>query len=60
MSLINIEKLGVTKLTTSNISSNGKAASLMSEFASLKTIKDIEAFSKKYGLLGIKHPDSER
>ncbi|WP_116316306.1 hypothetical protein [Bacillus subtilis] len=33
---------------------------LMSEFASLKTIKDIEAFSKKYGLLGIKHPDSEQ
>jgi hypothetical protein len=33
---------------------------LMNEFASLKTIKDIEAFSKKYGLLGIKHPDSEQ
>ena len=33
---------------------------LMDEFASLKTIKDIEAFSKKYGLLGIKHPDNEQ
>lgn len=31
---------------------------LMDEFASLKTIKDIEKFSMKYGLLGIKHPES--
>ncbi|GAB6259311.1 hypothetical protein [Peribacillus sp. N1] len=31
---------------------------LMSEFASLKTLEDIELFSKKYGLLGIQHPDS--
>ncbi|SMQ60886.1 hypothetical protein SAMN05444673_0435 [Bacillus sp. OV166] len=30
---------------------------LMNEFATLKTFKDIESFSKKYGLLGIKHPD---
>ncbi|MED3897389.1 hypothetical protein P4797_20665 [Priestia aryabhattai] len=30
---------------------------LMNEFAGLKTIKDIEAFSKKYGLLGIQHPE---
>lgn len=30
---------------------------LMIEFASLKTFKDIESFSKKYGLLGVKHPD---
>ncbi|PGR96905.1 hypothetical protein COC61_11040 [Priestia megaterium] len=33
---------------------------LMNEFAGLKTIKDIEAFSKKYGLLGIQHPESEQ
>ncbi|KIL72346.1 hypothetical protein [Bacillus badius] len=33
---------------------------LMSEFACLKTIKDIETFSKKYGLLGIMPPDSEQ
>lgn len=31
---------------------------LMDEFASLKTIKDIEIFSMKYGLLGIKHPEN--
>ncbi|MDQ0221367.1 hypothetical protein ELQ35_15585 [Peribacillus cavernae] len=31
---------------------------LMDKFASLKTIKDIEAFSMKYGLLGITHPDN--
>lgn len=31
---------------------------LMSEFAALKTIKDIAVFSKKYGLLGIEYPDS--
>ncbi|NEU29181.1 hypothetical protein GN156_00085 [bacterium LRH843] len=31
---------------------------LMDKFASLKTIKDIEAFSMKYGLLGIKHPEN--
>lgn len=30
---------------------------LMSEFAGLKTNKDIEKFSKKYGLLGIQHPE---
>ncbi|PFO04669.1 hypothetical protein COJ85_11600 [Bacillus sp. AFS076308] len=33
---------------------------LMSKFASLKTTKDIEEFSKKYGLLGIRNPDSEQ
>ncbi len=33
---------------------------LMSEFASLKSIKDVEAFSKKYGLLGIKPPDYDQ
>ncbi|MGE6379221.1 hypothetical protein [Peribacillus muralis] len=31
---------------------------LMEEFSSLKTIKDIESFSIKYGLLGIKHPEN--
>jgi hypothetical protein len=31
---------------------------LMSEFAALKTIMDIEVFSKKYRLLGIRHPES--
>lgn len=31
---------------------------LMSQFASLKTLEDIEVFSKKYGLLGIQHPNS--
>ncbi|MCY8233899.1 hypothetical protein [Priestia endophytica] len=31
---------------------------IMSKFASLKTNKDIEVFSKKYGLLGIQQPDS--
>lgn len=31
---------------------------LMDEFASLKTIKEIESFSMKYGLLGIKHPEN--
>ena len=33
---------------------------LINEFASLKTIKDIELFSLKYGLLGVKPPDSEQ
>ncbi|MDM5450877.1 hypothetical protein [Peribacillus simplex] len=33
---------------------------LINEFASLKTNKDIEEFSKKYGLLGIKAPDTEQ
>ena len=33
---------------------------LIEKFALLKTNKDIEAFSKKYGLLGIKHPDTEQ
>lgn len=31
---------------------------LMEEFSSLKTLKDIETFSMKYGLLGIQHPES--
>lgn len=31
---------------------------LINEFASLKTIKDIEVFSKEYGLLGVQPPDS--
>ncbi|MGC9935235.1 hypothetical protein [Priestia aryabhattai] len=31
---------------------------LMGKFASLKTIEDIELFSKKYGLLGIQSPES--
>ncbi|WP_371018934.1 hypothetical protein [Pseudalkalibacillus sp. JSM 102089] len=33
---------------------------LINEFSHLKNIKDIEAFSQKYGLLGVKPPDTEQ
>lgn len=33
---------------------------LITDFAGLKTVKDIETFSMRYGLLGIKHPDYEQ
>ena len=33
---------------------------LLNEFASLKSHKDIEYFSKTHGLLGIQHPDTEQ
>jgi hypothetical protein len=35
-----------------------KHKGLMNEFAKLKTIKDIESFAMKYGLLGVEHPES--
>ncbi|KHE71931.1 hypothetical protein [Halobacillus sp. BBL2006] len=33
---------------------------LINEFSHLKTVEDIEAFSQKYGLLGVNPPDSEQ
>ncbi len=51
-------KLDLTKEQPYQITFNNEG--LMNEFASLKTIKDIESFSKKYGLLGIKPPDKNQ